>query len=1142
MATTLFKEVTYSLSKLVEDIQMGEIGLPDIQRPFVWKNTKVRDLFDSMYKGFPVGYFLFWANGTGNGEKQIGAGPKQKVSRLLIVDGQQRLTSLFAVLKGIPVVRDDFREEHIRISFRPKDETFEVADAATRRDPDFIPDISELWAPNVNHILYALGFVKNLREHREVSDKEQEDILNGIARLFNLQDYPFTAMELSAQLDEERVAEVFVRINSKGTKLNQADFILTLMSVFWDEGRKELEDFCRSSRQPTAGAASPFNHFITPGPDQLLRVSVAHGFGRARLQYVYSLLRGKDLETGEFSDERRVQQFAMLKESQACALNLQNWHDYFKVLVRAGYRRKDDISSSINLLFCYAMFLIGKNHCGVEPFSLRNIIARWFFMTSLTARYSTSPESVMEQDLAGLRDVTTADQFIARLDQIIKDALTDDFWNITLPNELATSSARSPALFAYYAALNLLDARVLFSNMKVSELLDPTAHAHRAATERHHLFPKAHLKANGVKDTRIVNQIANFALVEWTDNNEIAKSSPAEYYPKYAERFKNELTQMLYWHALPEGWEQMEYEAFLQERRKRMAHVIRDGFRKLCEYGVHKSVTQVPQQGTAPKAPGPAKTEFAGLLITRIRLAGETDNIVYDQGQDCLRSQGAVAITLPLATAYDEYSVAAQASREEVLRCWTENWVSERDAERLRAASIATFVPHKKGKKQQRDKKVQVPKGGWTDWKTAMQGLDNPAMVSFFMGCADAKQECNLRRRMLMFRLQNRRRWFVSVRQDYAYVWQRGRFDADMKFWQDALSHPKAVQPVKEGSCLRFSLSSDKDFAFFRKAATCDLQSVEWNDAHRKARWSGAWFVNVGEGRHRNWDDCVKYGFLSAGQGKPYGKAMRKLKVGATVVAYMKGLGYVGVGTVSQAAVMAKDFTVGECPLFDLPLVQPGMKDNAESPDMSEWVVGVKWVKAYPRAEAKRFPGAFANQNVVCKLRDEATVAFLMREFGVAFGQAAEGEGKGDGDGVRVTEESFLQQLGEKQGETEVGIAKTLLARLKSHSARLRVTRAATKGLVATLKNRHGKQWLLVMRADGYVYIPFGWMAKKPPFDDRDKRIELARRLNEKVGADLSTKATERFETFALALLQDECRLNEFVCILDWIADQITTA
>src|SRR3954469_9659403 len=110
MTNTLFKEVGYSLSKLIDDIQMGEIGLADIQRPFVWKNAKVRDLFDSLYRGYPVGYFLFWATIADGGARQIGADAKQVAPSLLIVDGQQRLTGLYAVIKGTPVVREDYSE------------------------------------------------------------------------------------------------------------------------------------------------------------------------------------------------------------------------------------------------------------------------------------------------------------------------------------------------------------------------------------------------------------------------------------------------------------------------------------------------------------------------------------------------------------------------------------------------------------------------------------------------------------------------------------------------------------------------------------------------------------------------------------------------------------------------------------------------------------------------------------------------------------------------------------------------------------------------------------------------------------------------------------------------------------------------
>lgn len=582
MSATLFKEVNYSLAKLIQDIEVGEIGLPEIQRPFVWPNAKVRDLFDSMYRGFPVGYLLFWANGSPNGQRQIGEDAKQKVPRLLIVDGQQRLTSLYAVLKGVGVVREDYRPERIHIAFRPRDEKFEVADAATLKDPEFIPDVSQLWSGEISHTRFVKQFLARLSASRAVGEEEEDQLSEAIGRLHALQGYPFTALELSSTVNEDQVAEVFVRINSKGKSLNQADFILTLMSVFWDEGRADLEAFCREARQPSTGGASPFNHFIRPAPDQLLRVSVGLAFRRARLEYVYSLLRGKDLETRVFSDERREAQFAVLRDAQSYVLNLQNWHEFLKTLVRAGYRRSETITSQVGLLYSYALFLIGKRDFGVDPYTLRNLIARWFFMTALTGRYTTSPESVMEQDLARLRDVRDAAGFQALLDGIIGDTFTEDYWNITLPNELATSSPRSPSLFAYYAALNLLEARALFSRMKVSELLDPAAQAIKSAVERHHLFAKGYLARLGYTEVRDVNQIANYALVEWADNIGISDAPPAVYYPKYAARFSpQEIADMCYWHALPEGWEQMSYPEFLPARRSRMAQVIREGFLRL---------------------------------------------------------------------------------------------------------------------------------------------------------------------------------------------------------------------------------------------------------------------------------------------------------------------------------------------------------------------------------------------------------------------------------------------------------------------------------------------------------------------------------------------------------------------------------
>ncbi len=354
------------------------------------------------------------------------------------------------------------------------------------------------------------------------------------------------------------------------------------MSVFWDEGRADLEHFCRNARQPAKGMASPFNHFIEPAPAQLLRVDVGVAFKRARLQYVYSILRGKDLETGRFSDERRVAQFDLLKNAQAQTLNLQHWHDFLRCIRTAGFRSGKMISSENNLLFSYVLYLIGRTEYDVEEFALRKAIAQWFFMSAVTGRFTGSPESAMEFDLARLRDATAADQFVSRLQHVCDITLTNDFWDVTLPNDLATSSPRSPSRFAYDAALVLLDAPVLFSNAKVAELLDPAIQANRSMVERHHLFPRAYLDKLKISDRRETNQIANYAYVEWADNMKISDQSPVEYLSQLRQRFSEAVLERMYeYHALPKGWEQMEYRAFLEIRREMMAQIVRKGYQTL---------------------------------------------------------------------------------------------------------------------------------------------------------------------------------------------------------------------------------------------------------------------------------------------------------------------------------------------------------------------------------------------------------------------------------------------------------------------------------------------------------------------------------------------------------------------------------
>lgn len=572
---TLFKKVDYDLS--------GDIGLPDIQRPFVWTATKVRDLFDSMYRGFPIGYLLFWANTNVDGSKQIGIDTKQhKVPRLLIVDGQQRLTSLYSVFRGKPVLDENYLERRIEIAFRPRDGKFEVADAAIRRDPEFIADVSVLWASGKSSWQLVNDFLRQLRSKGPLSTSEEEAISHNLDRLFDIQKYPFTALEIAEIVNEEQVADIFVRINSEGVKLNQADFILTLLSVFGEDIRIELEKFSRESRIPPSGKPSSFNHFIQVTPDQLLRVAIAIGFNRGRLKSVYQILRGKNLETDEYSPELRDQQFGKLRESKDTTLNLTYWHQFFNGLIGAGFRSGELISSENALLYSYAFYLIGKTRFGISDHVMDKLIGRWFYAVTLSGRYTGSPETVMDGDMNLIKELKNSDAFIQTLLKIINDTLTNDSWSITIPNELDSSSPRSPVLFGFYAAQNVLNAPVLFSKKRVRDLLDPSVKSTKKSLERHHLFPRAYLESLGVDDLKQINQAANFALLEWPDNIQISDESPANYVSKMRQRFKpDDWDEMCRLHALPQGWENMTYEKFLVGRRQLMAKIIREGFETL---------------------------------------------------------------------------------------------------------------------------------------------------------------------------------------------------------------------------------------------------------------------------------------------------------------------------------------------------------------------------------------------------------------------------------------------------------------------------------------------------------------------------------------------------------------------------------
>lgn len=586
----IFKTISWQVSQLLDDIHSGKIQLPDLQRPFVWPSSKVRDLFDSMYRGYPVGELMFW-DVSAEGESRSISKDSSFTGQHQIVDGQQRLTSLYAAMKGVPVRDNDYKARHIRIAFNPFNEKFEVRTPVIARSPEWVEDISTVFDSPYKA---SKAFIRRFEEAGgELTDEKEELIIEKFNDLANISKYAFDVVHLQSSADKRLVADVFVRINSEGVRLKAYDYILTWLSVFWPDGRESIEEFSRNGRMSPEHASevlgkritwTAHNPYIPVDNGHIIRAIVALGQRRGRLQDAYAALQAIDRSTGTANSDKQEAELQLLKDALAIVINPVNWTEFIHSIHAAGFQSGSNVTSHMNIIYSYVIFLLGRNDYGVELSTLRKIVAKWLFMSQLTARYTGSSESQIQKDLDRISALQPGDAqgFEDLLNTIINTQLTDDFWRYNLPQNLVTSGpSLSPHYQCYLAALNILDARMFMLDERVRTWMDPSQPAQKG-TEGHHLFPKKYQqKVLGITDFKRINQAANFAPTDWNTNIKIADRAPSEYWPELvAQRSHGDawLADQMYWHALPQGWESMDYEEFLALRRDLIAQVIRDGF------------------------------------------------------------------------------------------------------------------------------------------------------------------------------------------------------------------------------------------------------------------------------------------------------------------------------------------------------------------------------------------------------------------------------------------------------------------------------------------------------------------------------------------------------------------------------------
>lgn len=588
----------YSVENIFTWIETGVIAIPEIQRPFVWDATQVRDLLDSLLKGYPIGYLVSWNNPN----IRLKDGTTSFGKRILI-DGQQRIIALMAAILGREVVDKNYETLRIRISYQPIAEKFEVYNAAIAKDKSWIPDISAVFKPDVEMFDLANQYCI---DNQGVT---QAQAFKGLGKLQSIAANQIGIIELAPDLDIETVTEIFIRVNSKGTQLSQADFAMSKIAVNETYGgnvlRKAIDYFCHlaivpdfykvilkdktfadtSYFQKMAWLKNENDALYDPSYSDMLRVAFTSEFRRGKLQDLVALLSGRNFETKQNEETIVEDAFARLKAGITEFMNETNFKQFIIIIRSTGFIEPEMITSQMTLNFAYILYLTLRKEGKISAGDIQRWVARWFVMSILTERYSASSESKIDEDIRQIHTYGIE----AYATTAIKGELSDAFWDTVLPQQMDTSSTRSSAFRTFEAAqVKLNDLGFLARDIEVKTLIE-------VKSDIHHLWPRDFLRKNGYERGQY-NQIANFAITPSEINIAIGNKEPSLYLGQMLEQCKggekrygsldNEeaLRLNLAMNCIPEGTETMtlkDYAFFLEKRRSLMAQRIKLYFEKL---------------------------------------------------------------------------------------------------------------------------------------------------------------------------------------------------------------------------------------------------------------------------------------------------------------------------------------------------------------------------------------------------------------------------------------------------------------------------------------------------------------------------------------------------------------------------------
>lgn len=592
MKPQMYSVNQHLIETILSWVKSGEIAIPEIQRPFVWDSSKVRDLMDSLYQGYPVGYLIVWKNP--NVRLKDG---KVSEGKKILIDGQQRVIAMKAAVLGDQIKNKDYERIRITIAFNPAEDKFEVLNPAIKKDASWIPDISKIITGEVNVLELVDEYcLKNPGMDKNIFYKKIE-ALNQIAKK------QIGVIELEHDLDIETVTEIFIRINNQGVTLSQADFAMSKIAANESYGgsamRKCIDYFCHLAVAPEfydhikevdkefndspylqkiAWLRNEKDDLYDPEYNDLLRVAFTSQFERGKLSDLVSLLSGRNFESRTFEEEIAKDSFRSLESGILNFVNESNFKRFLMIIKSAGFISSSMIRSQNALNFAYILYL-KLRMLGIEQALIGKFVPKWFVLSVLTGRYSGSAESSFDYDIKNIAQR----EFGEYLESIENAELSDAFWNFRLVQNLDTSASSNTTFNVYLASqVKSKENGFLSKDITVQDMI-----THRG--DIHHIFPKDYLKKHALRPNRY-NQIANYVYMQTEINIRIGNKSPKTYFAELIDQCnggsikygaidnKEKLMENMSMNCIPESIFDMEvhdYDRFLSERRKLIAEKIR---------------------------------------------------------------------------------------------------------------------------------------------------------------------------------------------------------------------------------------------------------------------------------------------------------------------------------------------------------------------------------------------------------------------------------------------------------------------------------------------------------------------------------------------------------------------------------------